>query len=150
VTDKTFVTELRNEVAILKQLDHPHIVRAIETFEHRNQIFMVMELCSGGDLYSRDPYTEEQAARIITSILSAIGYMHGRNILHRDLKYENVLFVNNSPQAEVKLIDFGLSKVYFDKVELTEGVGTIYTMVRNCWGDSSRHIRIRNVLLCIL
>lgn len=128
VTDNSFLTELRNEIEILKKLDHPHIVRAMETFEHRNQIFIVMELCSGGDLYSRDPYTEEQAARIVSSILSAIAYMHSRNILHRDLKYENVLFVNESPQAEIKLIDFGLSKIYGDNTELTEGVGTIYTM----------------------
>ncbi len=128
VTDKTFLTELRNEISILKKLDHPHIVRAIETFEHRNQIFIIMELCSGGDLYSRDPYTEEDAARIVSSILSAIAYMHTKKILHRDLKYENVLFVNNSPKAEIKLIDFGLSKVYGDNTELTEGVGTIYTM----------------------
>jgi serine/threonine protein kinase len=88
VTDKAFVTELKNEIAILKELDHPHIVRAIETFEHRNQIFIVMELCSGGDLYSRDPYKEEEAARIVSSILSAIAYMHSKNMAHRDLKYE--------------------------------------------------------------
>jgi serine/threonine protein kinase len=128
VTDDSFVTELKNEISILKKLDHPHIVRAIETFEHRNQIFIVMEICSGGDLYSRDPYTEEEAARIVSSILSAIGYMHSRNCAHRDLKYENVLFVNDSPKAEIKLIDFGLSKVYGDNTQLTEGVGTIYTM----------------------
>ena len=128
VTDRAFVTELKNEIDILKQLDHPHIVRAIETFEHRNQIFIVMELCSGGDLYSRDPYTEEEAARICSSILSAIAYMHSKNVIHRDLKYENILFVNDSPKAEVKLIDFGLSKIYGDNTQLTEGVGTIYTM----------------------
>ena len=130
VTDKNFLAELRNEIDILKRLDHPHIVRAIETFEHKDQISIIMELCSGGDLYSRDPYTEEQAARIISSILSAIVYMHGRNIVHRDLKYENVLFVNDSPHAEIKLIDFGLSKIYGDKSEIAEGVGTIYTMVK--------------------
>lgn len=123
VTDSEFVSELRNEISILKQLDHPHIVRAIETFEHRNQIFIVMELCSGGDLYSRDPYTEEEAARILSSILSALAYMHSKNVVHRDLKYENILFVNDSPKAEVKLIDFGLSKVYGDNSQLTEGVG---------------------------
>lgn len=128
VTDASFVLELRNEISILKQLDHPHIVRAMETFEHRNQIFIVMELCSGGDLYSRDPYKEEDAARILSSVLSALAYMHSKNVVHRDLKYENILFVNDSPKAEVKLIDFGLSKVYGDNAQLTEGVGTIYTM----------------------
>ena len=127
------------------------VVRAMETFEHRNQIFVVMEMCSGGDLYGRDPYTvsqieymrlgqcstdlpsvlshvqEEEAARITSSILSAISYIHSKNIIHRDLKYENILFANNSPRAEIKLIDFGLS-AKFGKEDLTEGVGTIYTM----------------------
>jgi calcium-dependent protein kinase len=67
-----------------------------------------MELCSGGDLYSRDPYTEEEAARITSSILSAIGYMHSKGFTHRDLKYENILFMSNDPQSEIKLIDFGM------------------------------------------
>jgi serine/threonine protein kinase len=112
IADETFVEELKNEIAILKRLDHPHIVRPIETFNHRNQLFIVMELCSGGDLYSRDPYTEEEAARIVDGILSAVSYMHNKGIVHRDLKYENILFVNESPKADVKIIDFGLSKFY--------------------------------------
>jgi len=128
VTDKIFIDELRNEIEILKSLDHPHIVRPIESFIHRHQLFIVMELCDGGDLYSRDPYTEEDAARIVGSIVNAVSYMHRRNIVHRDLKYENILFVNESPRAEIKLIDFGLSKKYASDKELTEGVGTIYTM----------------------
>jgi calcium-dependent protein kinase len=104
-----------------------HIVKAIETFEHRQQIFVIMELCSGGDLYTRDPYTEEEAARITSCILSAVSYMHSRNILHRDLKYENILFVNDSVHAEIKLIDFGLSRMFATANEqLTEGVGTMY------------------------
>jgi len=49
----------------------------------RHQIFIIMESCSGGDLYSRDPYTEDEAARIISSCLSAISYMHKRQIIHR-------------------------------------------------------------------
>jgi serine/threonine protein kinase len=128
IADETFVEELKNELAILKRLDHPHIVRPIETFNHRNQLFIVMELCSGGDLYSRDPYTEEEAARIVDGILSAVSYMHNKGIVHRDLKYENILFVNESPKAVVKLIDFGLSKTYGEGQEMHDGVGTIYTM----------------------
>jgi len=50
ITDDAFIEELRNEISILKTLDHPHIVKAIETFDHRNQLFVIMELCSGGDL----------------------------------------------------------------------------------------------------
>ena len=69
-----------------------------------------------------------EAARIVTSILSAVAYMHSRNVVHRDLKYENVLFVNTSPMSDVKLIDFGLSKKYQADNELTDVCGTIYTM----------------------
>jgi serine/threonine protein kinase len=128
VTQKEFIDELRNEIAILKELDHPNIVRAIETFEFHGKIFVVMEVCSGGDLYARDPYTEAEAARIVSSILSAIAYMHSRNVVHRDLKFENVLFNNASPMSDVKLIDFGLSKVYAGGRKLTDVSGTIYTM----------------------
>lgn len=79
-TDVAFIEELKNEIEILKTLDHPHIVRAIETFEHRNQLFVIMELCSGGDLYSHDPYTEEEAARITAAIIGAVSYMHSRGM----------------------------------------------------------------------
>lgn len=53
----TYVEELKNEVAILKTLDHPSIVRPLETFSFRNQLYILMELCDGGDLYARDPCT---------------------------------------------------------------------------------------------
>lgn len=80
--------ELKNEVEILKSLDHPNIVRALETFDYRDRLFIVLELCSGGDLYARDPYTEEAAARIIFCLAKAISYLHSKGIVHRDLKYE--------------------------------------------------------------
>ena len=102
VRDPMFVDELRNEIAIMRRLDHPHITRLIETYEDKKELFLVMELCSGGDLYSRDPYTEDQAARIIGSVLSAVDFMHMHGIVHRDLKYENILFANSSPTAEIK------------------------------------------------
>ena len=79
-SSQEFIDELKNEVEILKSLDHPHIVRAIETYEYQKQLFVIMELCDGGDLYSRDPYTEDEAARICSSVLSAIAYMHSKGM----------------------------------------------------------------------
>jgi len=135
VDDDSFVEELKNEIAILKKLDHPHVVKPIETFQWKNQIFIVMQVCSGGDLYKRDPYTEEESARVIASVLGAVAYLHSNNVAHRDLKYENILYVNSSPKSSIKLIDFGLSKIYGSACKktgkhatLTDGVGTIYTM----------------------
>ena len=83
VSDPAFVAELRNEIDIIKSLDHPNIVRAIETFESKNHVCFLMDLCSGGDLYTRDPYTEEQAQRIVRQVTSAVEYMHRCGIVHR-------------------------------------------------------------------
>jgi calcium-dependent protein kinase len=124
---KEYVDELRNEVELLKSLDHPNIIKIYETFKIKKRLAIVMELCSGGDLYKRNPYTEAQAANIVRQVLSAVAYLHDRNIIHRDIKYENIMFESKDPNAQVKLIDFGLAKVYLDR-PMTERVGTLYTM----------------------
>jgi serine/threonine protein kinase len=89
--DQLLKAELRNEISILQRLDHPNIVKAIETFDFKNRLYLVLELCSGGDLYTRDPYTEAQACAITSSILDAVAYMHKRGIIQRDLKFENIM-----------------------------------------------------------
>ena len=91
---------------------------------------LIPSLCCGNFLkYCRIPYSEKDSAKIIGKLLSAISYMHKHGITHRDLKFENILFESPHPDAEIKLIDFGLSKkVEGEKKHMTEGVGTIYTM----------------------
>lgn len=59
-----FIEELKNEIDILRNLDHPNIVRPHEVYTQKKQIYLIMELCAGGDLYTRSPYTEKQAGRI--------------------------------------------------------------------------------------
>lgn len=125
--DRVFRQELMNEIAILQRLDHPHIVKAMETFDYKDRLYLVLELCSGGDLYTRDPYTEDQACTIVHAVLDAVAYMHARGITHRDLKFENIMFSTPSSDS-VKVIDFGLSKKYSHDEHLTETVGTVYTM----------------------
>ncbi|KAG7355131.1 serine/threonine protein kinase [Nitzschia inconspicua] len=126
-----FVDELSNEIDILKTMDHPNIVRLHEVFYQRNkQIFLILELCDGGDLYTRLPYTEKDSAYITGKLLSAVKYMHDHGIVHRDLKFENIMFETKSPTAEIKVIDFGLSKKFVSKKigVMHEGVGTLYSM----------------------
>ncbi|KAL7531864.1 hypothetical protein ACHAXR_006674 [Thalassiosira sp. AJA248-18] len=130
--------ELRNEISILRSLDHPHIVHIIETYEYKNMIFMVIDLCENGDLYVLDPYSEGEVKVIMRQLLQAVSYMHHRGIVHRDLKFENVMFssrLEGRSKLEIKVIDFGLSMKYgrskgkFDmSTEMTDFVGTIYTM----------------------
>jgi len=126
-----FIEELRNEIEILKSLDHPNIVKAFEVFENKAQIYIVMEICTGGDLYRRLPYSEKDSAKITSKLCSAIAYMHSKDVVHRDLKFENIMFESKDSNSEVKVIDFGLSKKFLPEEHhrtMTEGVGTIYTM----------------------
>ena len=77
-----------------------------------------MEYCSGGELLericSRGRFDECSAAKIMRKLFSAINYLHERGISHRDLKPENFLFENTTDDAEIKIIDFGLSKQFFE------------------------------------
>eukprot|EP00978_Attheya_sp_CCMP212_P027011 scaffold89990_cov60-Attheya_sp.AAC.2 len=121
MTNPVFLTEMKNEIDILKTMDHPNIFRIYEKFESATAIHLISELCTGGDLYSKAPYTEGQAAHILTQVLSALTYMHKRYIIHRDIKFENSSY-------QVKLIDFGLARTYMYTSSMTERVGTVFTM----------------------
>jgi len=130
--NNSLIETLKTEIDALKSLDHPNIVKLYETFEipQRKQLFMVMEICSGGDLWNHVPCTEKEAARVISQVLAAVAYMHDNGIIHRDLKLENIMLENNSPDASVKIIDFGLSTKFLPSKgdPLTARVGTVYTM----------------------
>ena len=92
---------------------------------------IALELCTGGDLYRRTPYREMEAAYIVEQILNASRYMHDRGIVHRDLKFENILFRTTDPaHYDIKILDFGLSKQFQQQKTgyMYERVGTIYTM----------------------
>jgi len=78
---------MKNEINIFRSMDHPNVLKAYETFDRKKEISIVMELCTGGDLYSRRPYSEREAARIMKKLLSAVAYMHKNNIIHRDCKW---------------------------------------------------------------
>jgi len=126
--------QLRDEVFITCQLDHPNIVRLEEVYESHSEIYLVQELCLGGELYDRlddQPdyhYTEEICARLVKQMLSSVRYLHSKGIVHRDLKLENFLFISAAKDSELKLIDFGLSK-HFSRGEIHhESVGTPYSV----------------------
>jgi len=128
MVQKEYLDELRNEISVQRSLDHPNIVKAYEVYETKHNIYVLMEYCSGGDLYARVPYVESQAANIITQLCSAIGHMHDNGIIHRDIKMENIMFESNDPMAKIKLLDFGLSKKYLPGMYMSDWCGTVYTM----------------------
>ena len=106
---------LKFEIDILKNLNHPNIVRLFEVYENKSNIFLVTELADGCELFeeitSRRIFAENESCVVTKQILQAIAYCHGRNIAHRDLKPENILIdVNN--RGAIKVIDFGTSHHY--------------------------------------
>jgi serine/threonine protein kinase len=132
-----YVDEMHNEVTMLRSCDHPNIIRAFEVYESKkkrdltSQIYLVLELCTGGDLFTRSPYSRREAAEIASKVISAVNYMHRRNIVHRDIKYENILFESDESTSDVKIIDFGLSKClanHSNPEKMCDRVGTTYTM----------------------
>jgi len=126
------IEAFKTEVNIMKELDHPNIIRLFESFEDQRNVYLVMTLCTGGELFDRlielGRLTEVQAAIIMQQIIRAVFYMHENSMAHRDLKPENFLFVNKDPieSAVLKVIDFGLSCKFKEGEMMTAKAGTPY------------------------
>jgi len=105
---------LRSEITTLRRLDHPNIVRLYETHEDGDAVFLLMELCHGGDLFSKiseEHHLCESTAMVFAQqMLSALAYCHARGVVHRDIKPENFLLETDDPTClTLKLADFGIA-----------------------------------------
>jgi serine/threonine protein kinase len=114
--------KLKSEIKILSKLDHPNICKYYETYESPNYVYLIMEYCGGGDLFDRitsqkegSNFSEQKAAIIMKKLFLAINHCHTNGVVHRDLKPENIMYKenknSNSSIDDVKIIDFGLSKL---------------------------------------
>lgn len=105
---------LKQEVEIMKKLNHANLVPLLDYFEESRYYFIVTPLCTGGELFDdlvkRKSYTEEDARVLMGKLASAIQYLHARGIVHRDLKPENILLKTSAPGAEVMIADFGFAR----------------------------------------
>lgn len=125
LTDDTSRTKVMKEVTILKKMRHKNIVQLLDTFETDKHIIFVMELCSGGDLLNyvrkRRKLSEDYAKAMFKQILEALHYCHNLNILHRDIKLDNIIL---DSEGMIKIGDFGVSKIIDPKQIMYDQCGT--------------------------
>eukprot|EP00729_Bicosta_minor_P004567 gene4567-19472_t len=127
--------QLMEEITLIKMLDHPNTIKVIEVFQTPRELQIVMEMCTGGELFDRlyeqpsNKFSEHNCKRLFRQMLKSLAYIHANNIFHRDIKLENFLFTDKTVQSDIKLIDFGFSKEFDTPGKMFhQFVGTCYYM----------------------
>lgn len=131
---------MRTEIAVLRLVNHPNIVRMVDMFDEADQLYLIMERVEGGDLLRRllklprHCVDEPVAVRIVICLLRGLQYLHEHGITHRDLKPENILIEGPLPPDDdieallkignVKIADFGLSAITAHTQGMTKPLGT--------------------------
>jgi len=123
--------DVQREVKVMDHLTgHPNIVKLVAAFEDKRNVHIVMELCSGGELFdrivTRGHYSERHAAQIIRSIVTVVAHCHSMGVIHRDLKPENFLLSDEGPMSDLKATDFGLSVFFKPGESFDDIVGSAY------------------------
>ncbi|CAH9070263.1 unnamed protein product [Cuscuta europaea] len=119
------------EIQIMHHLsEHPNVVRIKGTYEDALYVHIVMELCSGGELFDRivekGHYSEKEAAKLLRTIVGVVEACHSLGVMHRDLKPENFLCLSTDEDSILKAIDFGLSVFYRPGEIFSDVVGSPY------------------------
>ena len=128
--DSSDLELVRTEIEILKICQHPNIVRLYNVFENPDYLYIIMEYCYGGDLFGylenrNFRLSEKRASTIIHQMATAVYYMHSFGVVHRDLKPENVLMTSTDEDSDIRILDFGLSKILGPHEKCDEPYGTL-------------------------
>nr|CAB3494213.1 unnamed protein product [Digitaria exilis] len=132
MTTAISIEDVRREVKILKALSgHSNLVKFYDACEDAINVYIIMELCEGGELLDRilsrgGRYNEGDAKIIVEQILNVVAFCHLQGVVHRDLKPENFLFSTKDEHSPMKIIDFGLSDFIKPDERLNDIVGSAY------------------------
>uniref|UniRef100_A0A5B7CDG4 non-specific serine/threonine protein kinase n=1 Tax=Davidia involucrata TaxID=16924 RepID=A0A5B7CDG4_DAVIN len=132
MTTAIAIEDVRREVKILRALTgHNNLVQFYDAYEDHDNVYIVMELCEGGELLDRilsrgGKFTEDDAKVVMIQILNVVAFCHLQGVVHRDLKPENFLFTSRDENSQLKAIDFGLSDFVKPDERLNDIVGSAY------------------------
>jgi len=139
------------EIEVMRLLNHPNIIKFHETFLDWKNLYIVSELCCGGELFDRIvdpenyPMTERRASQLVRTMLLAIQHCHEKQVVHRDLKPENFVFKTPDQMSEMVLIDFGCARIVSDDTQYKDLDGTPYYLSPES-AVGERYIRTGRVL----
>eukprot|EP00004_Rigifila_ramosa_P021673 TRINITY_DN580_c0_g1_i2.p1 TRINITY_DN580_c0_g1~~TRINITY_DN580_c0_g1_i2.p1 ORF type:complete len:336 (-),score=80.65 TRINITY_DN580_c0_g1_i2:706-1686(-) len=119
---------MKREVEIMQMVEHRNIIYMREMYDTPTKLYLIMELVTGGEMFdrivNRGNYSEKDASDVVRQIANAVAYLHELGIVHRDLKPENLLYANERDDSDIKIADFGLSRVLNEDSMLKTACGT--------------------------
>ncbi|XP_013376737.1 PREDICTED: serine/threonine-protein kinase 17A [Chinchilla lanigera] len=123
--------EIIHEIAVLELAqDNPWVINLHEVYETPSEMILVLEYAAGGEIFDQcvadreEAFKEKDVQRLMRQILEGVHFLHTHDVVHLDLKPQNILLTSESPLGDIKIVDFGLSRIMKDSEELREIMGT--------------------------
>ncbi|XP_010379881.2 serine/threonine-protein kinase 17A [Rhinopithecus roxellana] len=123
--------EIIHEIAVLELAqDNPWVINLHEVYETASEIILVLEYAAGGEIFDQcvadreEAFKEKDVQRLMRQILEGVHFLHTHDVVHLDLKPQNILLTSESPLGDIKIVDFGLSRILKNSEELREIMGT--------------------------
>nr|XP_040047132.1 serine/threonine kinase 17a like isoform X1 [Gasterosteus aculeatus aculeatus] len=123
--------DILNEIAVLESAKaNPYVVALYEVYETTAEIILVLECAAGGEIFNQcvadndEAFTEKDVIRLAKQILTGVAFLHRNNVVHLDLKPQNILLTSARPLGDIRIVDFGLSRSMDNMTEVREILGT--------------------------
>ncbi|XP_012328759.1 serine/threonine-protein kinase 17A [Aotus nancymaae] len=123
--------EIIHEIAVLELAqDNPWVINLHEVYETPSEMILVLEYAAGGEIFDQcvadreEAFKEKDVQRLMRQILEGVHFLHTHDVVHLDLKPQNILLTSESPLGDIKIVDFGLSRMLKNSEELREIMGT--------------------------
>ncbi|KAM4687912.1 serine/threonine-protein kinase 17A isoform 1-T2 [Discoglossus pictus] len=123
--------EIIHEIAVLELArGSPWVIKLHEVYETASEMILVLEYAAGGEIFNQcvaereEAFKEKDVQRLMRQILNGVSFLHRHNVVHLDLKPQNILLTSDSPLGDIKIVDFGLSRIVNNNEDLREIMGT--------------------------